>query len=1477
MNSLLRINYWTRACALIAFAAGFVTAAGGADVQVYKVSKGIYYRQLPGRWPTNLAQKGYAFQATVDLSAPGTVLDATVSPPKQFARTLQSVADDQLEFTQFVDLRSTLQTRYPDGAFTFAFDTQNDGPRAVPLRLAGAAYPAPPFIHDLIELQSVNANGFSVIAWEPFRDGTNVDLIHLRIEDASGNPALERRLDGTATFVIIRPGQLQPLTNYTATLLFEKFVSRDSTNYPGAVGLASYFSQTRFTIKTTAEDAPDVERYELSKGRRFEQEDTGEPDPDAEDFIFSAEVRAREPGLVTAASVITPLGSVFALAPDLEREEFEFSITASDELAIDALSPLGNYLFDWHTATDGNRLVGLWFDAGKYPPAPHLSFDPTAEVEPNVPFIISWDQWTNGSGEDFIQVRLEDEDGNVILESPDFDEPGALDGRATSFVVPAGTLRTRVDYEASVTFRRFNRLNWFDYPGALGVSSIYATTRFDIETTRPDLEEYNIARGRGFRQGRSGPPVPDSGDEFIFEAEVEASRTNAILSATLTTPRGVTVPLTPNNDGDEFEFSDRASTEAAFNAEYPPGDYRFDIVGQRGPLSVVLNAPDAPYPPAPDVHVSSLPDPEPGQPLTITWDPWPGATTNDFIQVRIQDDDTGDTVFETPNRGDPGALDGTATSVTIPGEVFEARRDYEGRVTFERIVRHDEATLPGAEGTVTYFSRTDFDIEAARPDVEDYRIERGRRYDQLTAAPPVPREGDEFVFNAEVQASAPNVITSATVTTPPGDVRTLQPNNRRDEWEYSDDRSTEAAFNSRYPPGRYVFTVQSVNDGTTTLPLDAPNVPYPPAPHLQSDPRTPVPANQPVVFQWDPWLGGTAEDFIQFRIEHVATGTNAFETPDRGEPGALNGLSTSVTVPAGTLVPGQSYEGRLVFERIVATDETTLPGAEGRVTYFARTDFPIQTAAGDVEDYRIERGRRFQQATSGLPVPDPGDEFVFNAEVQGTAPNSILFASLTTPPGATVVLAPNNDRDEFEFSDQASTQTEFDTEYPPGTYTFTVQTATQGTQTLPLAVPADEFPPAPHVLFDPSTEVSPHQPLNLNWDPWPGATTNDFIQVRIEDDDNNVLFETGDPGETNALNGLSTSVTIPGGTLIPGITHEGRVVFERIVVSDETTLPGAEGRVTYFARTDFDIRAVPADVQEYEVFKERVYSQTSNDTPVPTNFVFLATVEAEDDDTVTSASIVTPTGRTVPLAQTSGGDQFELEERRATQELLDADFPDGDYVLIINAVTDGFRQIPVALTNAVYPPPPQLSNYDAAQTIDANAPFTLTWLPFTGGTDEDHIDVQIEDTEGDEVFDTPGFGNDGALNGTATSVTVPPFTLQPGRTYEVRILFENNLRADDSGYRGVPGRVGYSARTFARIATAPVASRPLIANYQRLPDGRLQLTLGAAPGQACEIQGSPDLINWTPLATLSVTADLSTFIVSPPLAGAYFYRAVLAP
>lgn len=1231
------------------------TSGHAADAWLYKITKGIHYGQLPGGSPTVHAENGYVFQANVFMTAPGRVSGATVVSPEGTVRTLAPDGNDELEFRNRVNSKATLEARYPDGNFTYTINAVNDGQRVIRLPMLGNVYPPGPFVHNLVALQAVNAHGHLVVRWDPFPGGRAWDYIQLRIEDSSGNLAWESRdygepgaLDGTATYTIVKPAMLKPGTTYQATLLFEKSCSRDNASYPGAFGWSTYHARTEFPIKTSAAAAANVASYELAKGRSFEQTNAAPPVPEpGDEFIFSAEVRASAPNLVASAGVTSPAGTAVVLLPDSDREQFEFSESSANQNALEAKYPAGNYIVQMQTASQGNRSVGLWFSAGQHPPAPRVHFNPAQTIAAEPELRVAWDAWAGATGDDFIQLRIEDDDGNTVFETPDFDDKDALDGRATSALVPAGTFARGQDYEARLTFRRFARLDTTSYAGAIGIASYFTRTKFEIRTVRPDLQQYTIEKGRAFEQtSPTSPLTPDLGDEFTFSAEAEASTTGSIQSATLTTPLGATVTLTPDAAREEFDFDDAAATETSFEAEYPAGAYRFNIQGLQGSASVVLNVPSAGFPPVPRAHFDSSQKVRPDQALSISWNAWPGGTATDFVQFRIDDKSNDRTVFETAAAGEAGALNGQATSVTVPAGTFQIGKEYEARLVFRRVAVRDEDTLPGAEGIVRFFSRTKFDIEAIPPDAQEYSIETGR-------------------------------------------------------------------------------------------------------------------------------------EFVQ----------------------------TTHTVP---------------------------------------------------------------------PTPEVGSRFTFSAQVEASAAGRIQSATLTTPPGATVTLTGDASGEEFDFEDTTGTITNFTAKYPPGAYRFNVQ-GTLGSASVVLNVPAAAFPPFPRARFDSDQRVRPDQALTISWDGWVGSTANDFIRLRIQEEGSReTVFETPNFGDAGALNGAATSVVLPAGLFEAGKEYEARLTFRTFLLQDENVQPGADGVVSIFTRTDFDIDAVPPDVKRYHVSKERLFVQTNASGLLATGFVFRAEIEAETAQSVATAAILTPTGRALTLVQQRSGDEFRFVDARNSQAALDADYPEGNYILAINTVNDGGKNIAIALTNAAYPNAPRLGNYDAAGRINANAEFVLSWDAFAGGTARDFIEVKIEEMDGDEILDTENYGKTGALNGRDAGVSLPAFLLQSGRSYMAEIYFEKVTRASDAGYPGADGRVGYASTTFVPIASAGPGNPPLLQSYRVQTDRRIQFYLTTLDGGTYQIQGSPDMVNWTTVGTVSATANLSVFTAPPPPAGlAYFYRAIL--
>src|SRR5439155_6334627 len=99
--------------------------------------------------------------------------------------------------------------------------------------------------------------------------------------------------------------------------------------------------------------------------------------------------------------------------------------------------------------------------------------------------------------------------------------------------------------------------------------------------------------------------------------------------------------------------------------------------------------------------------------------------------------------------------------------------------------------------------------------------------------------------------------------------------------------------------------------------------------------------------EWQPFVEGTAADFIQVRVLDDSFGESfpVFETAALGETGALTGTEKSVIIPGGFLEIGKTYKGLLTFAKVVSTDTTAYPGAVGTVAFAKETQFTIKTTS----------------------------------------------------------------------------------------------------------------------------------------------------------------------------------------------------------------------------------------------------------------------------------------------------------------------------------------------------------------------------------------------------------------------------------------------------------------------------------------------------------------------------------------------------
>ena len=212
-------------------------------------------------------------------------------------------------------------------------------------------------------------------------------------------------------------------------------------------------------------------------------------------------------------------------------------------------------------------------------------------------------------------------------------------------------------------------------------------------------------------------------------------------------------------------------------------------------------------------------------------------------------------------------------------------------------------------------------------------------YKQINSNPPVLLPNITYEFFAQTLLSSNRTATNITVTVP---VRLAVSN--LVEVLLSPERFSVSDFNTNlletfttnFPSGNYIFNVSAVDSNqqvTVTLPAYVP----PNSPQVSNYVAAQsVNPSQPFTLNWITFTNGLSTDWILFQIEGGPIGT-LFQTGVPGQPGALNGISTSVVIPANTLSASSTNTAILAFYHVAAsTNGTTVTqAAVASVTYFA--------------------------------------------------------------------------------------------------------------------------------------------------------------------------------------------------------------------------------------------------------------------------------------------------------------------------------------------------------------------------------------------------------------------------------------------------------------------------------------------------------------------------------------------------------------
>jgi len=213
-------------------------------------------------------------------------------------------------------------------------------------------------------------------------------------------------------------------------------------------------------------------------------------------------------------------------------------------------------------------------------------------------------------------------------------------------------------------------------------------------------------------------------------------------------------------------------------------------------------------------------------------------------------------------------------------------------------------------------------------------------YAQTSTALPALDSTAPYGFLAITSLSSNRTATNILLTLPTGSSSNLvQSFFAHEDYTLFAFDTNLTTFNATFPSGDYTFMVKSVSSNQTVVVNSPAGMVQPGAPHVNNYAAAQtVDPTQPFVLSWDAFPGGTATDYISVEVG------DEFSSPDPDTPGSLTGTATSVTIPAGTLQAGSSYEGSIGFYRLVyATNNSGFTTAAYRAT---TTQFSLNTSSG---------------------------------------------------------------------------------------------------------------------------------------------------------------------------------------------------------------------------------------------------------------------------------------------------------------------------------------------------------------------------------------------------------------------------------------------------------------------------------------------------------------------------------------------------
>jgi hypothetical protein len=302
---------------------------------------------------------------------------------------------------------------------------------------------------------------------------------------------------------------------------------------------------------------------------------------------------------------------------------------------------------------------------------------------------------------------------------------------------------------------------------------------------------------------------------------------------------------------------------------------------------------------------------------------------------------------------------------------------------------------------------------------------------------------------------------------------------------------------------------------------------------VPSNGATGVATNAAVVFTFSTGMDTTATSATFFDITSSALATvipvwSAGNTVLTCSPSPAFGLNHNIE----WIVSGSDTNGNDLGGTPIGTFTTGTGGGGG------------SSNTNTITSFLVGKTWEYDQISASAPLLDTNLPYVFEGLTSLASNRTATSVTLTLPTASVSnmlqnILFPSD----FYLSGFNTNLTTFSATFPSGNYVFNVY-SNVADQTVTVNMQNYAQPNAPQVSnWAAAQTINPSLPFTLTWNAFIGGGSTDYVSVVVGN-----KFQTGGFGQTNALPGTATSVTIPATTFSASSNYLADLAFYHAVI-----------------------------------------------------------------------------------------------------------------------------------------------------------------------------------------------------------------------------------------------------------------------------------------------------------------------------------------